>query len=107
MTRKKGTKQYFDRRICEISQSMREMGIGKRTRRKPEGEDQRWKYSYSDNLTLLARYKALGGNQSALGRELGISRQAVRKRLQRAGKKARESAGQTLGLLQYLFGDRK
>lgn len=107
MNKSKGSKQYFNHRIREISHSMREMGIGKRIRKKPREEDRRRKYDNFSDSDFLRRYRELNCNKSALARELSISRQAVAKRLRRVNKEARESAMHTLGLLQHVFGDRK
>ena len=104
MKNDKGTTQNISHRIREISQAIRELR-GKRTRRKPREEDGRRKYDYFADFDFLRRYEELGRNQSAFARELGVSRQAVGKRLRRASKEARESAIQTLVLLERTFGN--
>ena len=102
----KRTGEHINRKIRQISEALRELR-GKRTRRKPREEDGRRKYDYFSDSSFLRRYEELGRNQSALARELGVSRQAVGKRLRRTSKEARESALQTLGLLEHVFGKTK
>jgi transcriptional regulator with PAS, ATPase and Fis domain len=106
MKNEKRTTQNINRKIRQISEALRELR-GKRSRRKPREEDGRRKYDTFADSFFLRRYEELGRNQTALARELGVSRQAVSKRLRRASKEARESALQTMALLEHVFGKSK
>lgn len=91
----------------EISAFRRELNGGKRIRRKPREEDRRRKYVGFADLDFIMRFEALGYNQSALARELGISQPAVRKRILRIQREQRESAPHLIAALHWIFNERQ
>jgi hypothetical protein len=77
----------------------------RRKRCKPRESDGRRKYDFTADMIFFNRYKALGCNQSALARELGISQVAVRKRLIRVKKELAEDSQGALTLLMMAMGE--
>lgn len=65
-------------------------------------EDGRRRYDWEDDEKLLSRLRELSGNKTALATELGVSRQAVTKRLKRIGRDKGKSAKACLMALEAL-----